>query len=98
FGKGTVSIDVPADLPDAQLEAVREVAARAFEVLGLVGLARVVVFVTEDGQVLSDEVNTLPGFTPYWMFPVLWAHVGLPYSELINDLVQPAHPRRLGPR
>ncbi|HJB11055.1 MAG TPA: D-alanine--D-alanine ligase [Candidatus Brachybacterium merdavium] len=98
FGKGTVSIDVPADLPDAQLEAVREVAARAFEVLGLEGLARVDVFVTEDGQVLANEVNTMPGFTPYSMFPVLWAHMGLPYSELITDLVEQARRRRLGPR
>ena len=98
FGKGTVSIDVPAGLPDAQLEAVREVASRAFDVLGLEGLARVDVFVTDDGRVLANEVNTMPGFTPYSMFPVLWEHMGLTYRELITDLVEQARTRRLGPR
>lgn len=98
FGKGTVSIDVPAELPDTQLEEVREVAARTFELLGLEGLARVDVFVTEGGQVLANEVNTMPGFTPYSMFPVLWEHMGLQYAELITDLLEQARTRRLGPR
>lgn len=98
FGKGTVQIQVPAKLPDAVLEEVRHVAGRAFEILGLEGLARVDVFVTDDGQVIVNEVNTMPGFTPYSMFPVLWANMGVDYTALITDLVEQALTRRIGLR
>ena len=98
FGKGTVSIDVPAALPDAVLEEAREVACRAFTALGLEGLARVDMFVTADHRVLVNEVNTMPGFTPYSMFPVLWEHMGLQYADLIAVLIEKACARRLGPR
>ncbi|MGP5375501.1 D-alanine--D-alanine ligase [Brachybacterium alimentarium] len=98
FGKGTVCIDVPAGLPDAVLEEVREVASRAFTVLGLEGLARVDVFVTEDQRVLVNEVNTMPGFTPYSMFPVLWENMGLSYADLLAGLIEQARGRRLGAR
>ncbi|MFD1836088.1 D-alanine--D-alanine ligase family protein [Brachybacterium rhamnosum] len=98
FGKGTVEIDVPAALPDAALEEVREVAARAFTALGLEGLARVDVFVTEAGEVVVNEVNTMPGFTPYSMFPVLWRNMGVEYTALITDLLEQALARPLGSR
>ena len=98
FGKGTVDIQVPAQLPDAVLEEVRHVAAQAFEILGLEGLARVDVFVTDEGQVIVNEVNTMPGFTPYSMFPVLWANMGVDYTALITDLVEQALTRRIGLR
>ncbi|MBB5831175.1 D-alanine--D-alanine ligase family protein [Brachybacterium aquaticum] len=98
FGKGTVSIDVPAGLPDALLEEAREVASRAFTAMGLEGLARVDMFVTADRRVLVNEVNTMPGFTPYSMFPVLWENMGLAYADLIADLIDQAVARRLGSR
>jgi D-alanine-D-alanine ligase len=98
FGKGTVTIDVPAGLPDAVLEEARETASRAFTALGLEGLARVDMFVTRDHRVLINEVNTMPGFTPYSMFPVLWANMGLSYPELLTELIEQACARRLGPR
>ena len=98
FGKGTVSIDVPAGLPDGVLEEAREVARRAFGALALEGLARVDMFVTADHRILVNEVNTMPGFTPYSMFPVLWESMGLTYAELIADLVDQAASRRLGQR
>ncbi|MFC0673335.1 D-alanine--D-alanine ligase family protein [Brachybacterium hainanense] len=98
FGKGTVEIQVPAQLSDALLEEVRDVAARAFAVLRLEGLARVDVFVTEDGTVLVNEVNTMPGFTPFSMFPVLWRNMGLDYTALITDLLELARTRRVGLR
>ncbi len=98
FGKGTVVIDVPAALPDHLLEEVREIAARSFTALSLEGLARVDTFVTETGEVMVNEVNTMPGFTPYSMFPVLWENMGLSYADLIADLVELASNRRLGPR
>jgi D-alanine-D-alanine ligase len=98
FGKGTVDIDVPAALPAEHLAAVRDVAARAFTALGLEGLARVDVFVTTDGRVIVNEVNTMPGFTPYSMFPVLWGNMGLAYPDLVADLVEQARARRIGLR
>ncbi|HEX7351819.1 D-alanine--D-alanine ligase family protein [Brachybacterium sp.] len=98
FGKGTVSIDVPAALPDAVLEEARETAVRAFTALGLEGLARVDMFVTSDHRVLINEVNTMPGFTPYSMFPVLWENMGLSYADLIGELIERARSRRLGAR
>ena len=98
FGKGTVSIDVPAALPDAVLEEVRETSCRAFRALGLEGLARVDMFVTSDHRVLINEVNTMPGFTPYSMFPVLWENMGLSYADLIAELIEQARSRRLGAR
>ncbi|WP_114855695.1 D-alanine--D-alanine ligase family protein [Brachybacterium sp. YJGR34] len=98
FGKGTVQIQVPAALPDRDLEEVRETAARAFTALGLEGLGRVDMFVTEDHRVLINEVNTMPGFTPYSMYPVLWEAMGLSYADLITDLIEQARSRRLGSR
>lgn len=98
FGKGTVDIQVPADIPAERVEEVRAVAARAFTALGLEGLARVDVFVPEQGEVIVNEVNNLPGFTPFSMFPVLWENMGLPYTALITEIVDLALARRLGPR
>lgn len=98
FGKGTITIDVPAALPEDRLEAVREVAARAFDALDLEGLARVDTFVTDDGRILVNEVNTMPGCTPFSMFPVLWGNMGMTYPELITDLIEQALERRIGLR
>lgn len=98
FGKGTIEIEVPADLPAAWTEEVRAVAARSFRALGLEGLARVDVFVTPDGAVVVNEVNTMPGFTPFSMFPVLWANMGLAYPDLIAELIELGRARRVGLR
>jgi D-alanine-D-alanine ligase len=98
FGKGTVAIEVPAALPESVQDRVRQVASSAFAALGLEGLARVDVFVTADGAVVVNEVNTMPGFTPYSMFPVLWDRMGLQYGDLITELVELARERRLGLR
>ncbi|MGP9693215.1 D-alanine--D-alanine ligase family protein [Brachybacterium sp. AOP25-B2-12] len=98
FGKGTVEIQVPARLPEPAIAAVREVAARAFRALGLEGLARVDVFVTEAGEVIVNEVNTMPGFTPFSMYPVLWESMGLAYPDLIAELIELARARRIGLR
>lgn len=62
-------------------------AIAAFKALNLSGLARVDFFLAEDGTVYINEVNTMPGFTPYSMFPLLWQHSGVPYSELIERLI-----------
>ena len=51
-----------------------------------------------DGRVVVNEVNTMPGFTPFSMFPVLWANMGLDYAALIAELVELARARRIGLR
>jgi D-alanine-D-alanine ligase len=89
---------VPADLPDEVHDQGRQLAIRAFEALRCDGLARVDFFYEEEGRgLLVNEVNTMPGFTPYSMYPRLWAHAGVSYPELIDRLVALAlerHARR----
>jgi D-alanine-D-alanine ligase len=88
----------PADLPDAVVHRVRDLAARTFEALGCEGLARVDFFVRADGEVLVNEINTMPGFTPSSMYPLMWAATGLDYPSLVHRLVQLALRRRTGLR
>jgi D-alanine-D-alanine ligase len=80
---------VPAPVPDQVAARVRELAARAFEALGCEGFARVDFFYLQaSGEVLLNEVNTIPGFTPKSMFPLLWSASGLAYPELVARLVE----------
>ncbi|HEY4315520.1 MAG TPA: D-alanine--D-alanine ligase family protein [Actinomycetes bacterium] len=80
---------VPADLPDSVVAQVQDLAVRAFEALGCEGLARVDFFVSHEG-VFVNEVNTMPGFTPVSMFPLMWQASGLDYPALVDRLVQTA--------
>jgi D-alanine-D-alanine ligase len=79
--------DVPADLPDDVTRAVQDAAVAAFRSLGCAGLARVDFFVSDDGGLVVNEVNTMPGFTPVSMFPRMWAASGVAYPELVDLLV-----------
>ncbi len=97
---------IPAPLPDDVADEVRALAIETFRALRCDGLARVDFFYEIDGAVVGDgngrgflfnEVNTMPGFTPISMYPKLWIHSGLSYSELIDRLVDLAlerHARR----
>jgi D-alanine-D-alanine ligase len=79
---------MPAPVQAAVAERVRELALRAFRALDCEGFARVDFFYLDaTGEVLVNEVNTIPGFTPKSMFPMLWDASGLPYAELIARLV-----------
>jgi D-alanine-D-alanine ligase len=82
--------DVPAALPPELTATVRDVACRAFTALDCAGLARVDFFVTDAGEVIVNEVNTMPGFTPISMFPRMWAATGLDYPELVDRLIAAA--------
>jgi D-alanine-D-alanine ligase len=93
-----VRLTCPADLPDAVVRRVRDLAARTFEALGCEGLARVDFFVRPDGEVLVNEINTMPGFTPISMYPRMWQATGLDYPALVDRLVQLALHRRTGLR
>jgi D-alanine-D-alanine ligase len=89
---------IPADLPDAVVAEVQALAAQAFDALACEGLARVDFFLTRDGRVVVNEVNTMPGFTPVSMFPLLWAATGIDYPALVDRLVQTALARPTGLR
>ena len=91
-------LDVPADLPDETATEVREMAARAFTALGCEGLARVDFFVMPDGSLVLNEINTMPGFTPTSMYPLMWAATGVDYPALVDRLIQLALRRSTGLR
>ena len=80
-------MEVPADLPEALADEVRQTAVRAYAALGCEGLARVDFFVTDDGALLVNEINTIPGFTARSMYPVMWAETGRPAERLVDDLI-----------
>jgi D-alanine-D-alanine ligase len=69
-------------------------AIKAFQALECFGFARVDFFVRRaDEQVLVNEINTIPGFTPISMYPKLWEASGLPYERLVGRLIELAHER-----
>jgi D-alanine-D-alanine ligase len=98
LAEADVDLSCPADVPRDVSDEVRRLAAAAFESLGCEGLARVDCFYTLDGQVLVNEINTMPGFTPTSMYPRMWAATGLDYPELIDELLSLALERRTGLR
>ncbi len=93
-----VDLDVPAEIRTELAAEIQELAVRTFEAIGCEGLARVDVFVTHQGQVVINEINTMPGFTQHSMFPRMWAASGVPYSELVERLITLALRRPVGLR
>jgi D-alanine-D-alanine ligase len=95
---GRAELTIPADLPSEVAEQFRDLAARAYRSLRAEGMARVDFLYEVDGRgPLVNEINTIPGFTPISMYPKLWEASGLPYDQLIDELVQLAlerHGRR----
>lgn len=85
---GTSQLYIPARIDEAVSDKIREIAVRAYRILGCSGLARVDFFVTEkDHQVILNEINTLPGFTSISMYSKLWMAMGLSYSEILDRLI-----------
>jgi D-alanine-D-alanine ligase len=93
-----VRLTCPADLPPEVTRRVRELSVRTFEAMGCEGLARVDFFVRSNGDVVVNEINTMPGFTPFSMYPRMWAATGLDYPELIDRLLRLALTRPTGLR
>jgi len=81
-------LKIPADLSEEQVKDVQALAVRTFQVLCCEGMARVDCFLTDQGQWLVNEVNTIPGFTRISMYPKLWQASGLSYADLIDKLIQ----------
>jgi D-alanine-D-alanine ligase len=86
YSPNGMALEVPARLPEPVLEEVRRLAVDTFVRVGCAGLARVDFFV-EDGRVLVNELNTMPGFTATSVYPKLWEASGVPFPELCDRLV-----------
>ncbi|MEY3149122.1 MAG: hypothetical protein RL029_396 [Actinomycetota bacterium] len=93
---GSTSFDVPANIPEKISNQIREAAVTAFEALGCEGLARVDFFLTNENELLINELNTMPGFTNTSVFPMLWQASGLSYTALITQLINSALQRNRG--
>lgn len=92
---GTSGLVIPAQIPEAAAERVRELALRAYKAVDCAGMARVDFFLEkETGWVILNELNTLPGFTSISMYPKLWNASGVSYPELVDRLIQLALERK----
>ncbi|MFD5584861.1 D-alanine--D-alanine ligase family protein [Streptomyces sp. NPDC057413] len=89
---------VPAPLTEEQTAEVRRLAVGAFEAASCEGLVRADFFLTEDGEFVINEINTMPGFTPISMYPQMWQATGISYPELVDRLIQAALRRSTGLR
>jgi D-alanine-D-alanine ligase len=92
------ALSCPADLPEEAITRVRELAAVAFDAVGAEGLSRVDFFYTPEGELIINEINTMPGFTPKSMYPQMWKASGVGYAELIDELIHLALHRKTGLR
>jgi D-alanine-D-alanine ligase len=95
---GGTTMRIPAPIPDRARAEVRRLACDAFDAISCEGLARVDFFYTPAGQVVFNEINTMPGMTPASGFPLMWAASGLPLPQLIDRIIQTALRKRPGPR
>jgi D-alanine-D-alanine ligase len=91
-------LDVPARLTDEQIARVQALALATFEAMSCEGLARVDCFLREDGEFLVNEINTMPGFTPSSMFPMMWQASGVSYEQIVERLLNAALTRPTGLR
>jgi D-alanine-D-alanine ligase len=89
---------IPAPVPVEAASEIRRIACAAFDAISCEGLARVDFFYTRTGQVLVNEINTMPGMTPASGFPMMWAASGLPLPQLVDRIIQTALRKRPGLR
>jgi hypothetical protein len=81
-------LEIPAKLPPATSERIRQLAIKTFSVLCCEGMARVDFFLRNDEEIIVNEINTIPGFTRISMYPKLWEATGISYGELIDKLIE----------
>jgi D-alanine--D-alanine ligase len=89
---------IPAPIPDSDAERIRRLACSAFDAISCEGLARVDFFYTPAGEIVLNEINTMPGMTPASGFPMMWAASGLPLPALIERIITTALRKSAGPR
>ena len=90
---GATSIELPAPISKAAADEIKASAIKAFRALGCAGLARVDFFLTPSGEVIINELNTMPGFTATSVFPKMWEASGVDYSKVITNLLKSAEAR-----
>ncbi len=89
YSSGKADLLIPAAVPEAITLQIQQMALQAFVAVDAAGLARVDFFyIADTGQVLINEINTLPGFTATSMYPQLWAASGIAFPELVDQLIQ----------
>jgi D-alanine-D-alanine ligase len=89
YTDGLADLHIPATLPAEVVSQLQDMAIRAFQAVDCAGLGRVDFFYSETtGEIVVNEINTLPGFTALSMYPQLWAASGVPFPELVHRLVQ----------
>jgi len=81
------ALEIPARIDEGAAARIRELSLRAFRAIGCEGLARVDFFLREDGEIILNEINTMPGFTKISMYPKLWEASGVGYAQLISRLI-----------
>ena len=90
-------ITIPADIPTSISDAIRAASLEAFKSLSCSGLARVDFFFTNTGEIVINEINTMPGFTATSVFPKMWAATGKSYEQIVQALIDTAKRRTNGP-
>ena len=88
--RDAVRIEIPARIDEEVAKEIRRQSIRAYKALHCEDFARVDVFLKEDGSVIINEINSIPGFTDVSMFPVLWKHNGISNGRLITKLIEMA--------
>ena len=83
-----ITMAIPAQLDPEVVKTMRTNAEKAFRAIGGLGLARCDFFYTDKGEIFLNELNTMPGFTQWSMYPLLWDNMGLNYTDLITKLVE----------
>jgi D-alanine-D-alanine ligase len=92
----TGSMAIPAPVPPDVIDEIRRMAGVAFEAVSCQGFARVDFFYTRDGEILVNEINTIPGMTATSYFPKMWEATGLPLPRLLDRMITTALRRRPG--
>jgi D-alanine-D-alanine ligase len=89
----TIKMAIPASVDPAVAAKAREYAKLAYQTLDASGLSRADFFLTQKGELFLNELNTMPGFTEFSMYPLLWENMGLKYTDLIEELIKLAELR-----
>jgi D-alanine-D-alanine ligase len=90
YVNGSSKLYIPARIPESVSDEIRAIAVSAYQALCCKGLSRVDFFLTEDGTIYLNEINTLPGFTSISMYPKLMEHMGMTQSYLVDKLIEQA--------
>lgn len=91
--KDAVSLKIPAEVTEEVAENIKKLSIKAYKALRCEDFARVDLFLKHDGSVIINEINTIPGFTNSSMYPMLWGHSGISYTDLITKLISLARER-----